>query len=51
MKLAGHSDFKTTHKYYLAVTDDLIERAREANDRGLCKKMVQIGANGVLAYK
>jgi len=46
MRLAGHSDFRTTHKYYLAVNDNLKERAREATDRGLCKKLVQIGAKG-----
>ena len=23
MKLAGHADFKTTHQFYLAVSDDL----------------------------
>ena len=30
MKLAGHSDFATTHKFYPAVADDLVARAREA---------------------
>jgi integrase len=30
MKLAGHSDFATTHRFYLAVADDLVARAREA---------------------
>jgi len=47
MKLAGHSDFRTTHKYYLAVVDNLKDRAREVIDRGLCKKLVQIGARRV----
>ena len=28
MKLAGHSDFATTHRFYLAVADDLVARAR-----------------------
>jgi hypothetical protein len=51
MRLAGHSDFRTTHKYYLAVADDLKERAREVTVRGLCKKLVQIGARSVLAFK
>ena len=45
MKLAGHADFKTTHKFYLAVADDLKDRARKASARGLCQKLVQIGAN------
>ena len=30
MTLAGHSDFATTHRFYLAVADDLVTRAREA---------------------
>ena len=29
MTLAGHSNFETTHKFYLAVADDLMERARK----------------------
>ena len=44
MKLAGHADFKTTHRFYLRVKDDLVARAREATARGLCQKLVQIGA-------
>ncbi len=48
MTLAGHADFKTTHQFYLAVTDDLQQRARAATAKGLCKKLVQIGANAVL---
>jgi hypothetical protein len=31
MKLAGHSDFATTHRFYLAVRRDLLERARAAS--------------------
>jgi integrase len=30
MQLAGHSDFSTTHRFYLAVRTDLINRARAA---------------------
>lgn len=45
MKLAGHADFKTTHKYYLAVRDDLVDRARLATARGLCRKLVHFGAH------
>lgn len=30
MTLAGHSDFATTHRFYLAVADDLVARARQA---------------------
>jgi integrase len=30
MKLAGHSDFATTHRFYLAVRRDLLDKARVA---------------------
>jgi len=30
MNLAGHADFDTTHRFYLAVREDLTDRAREA---------------------
>jgi len=49
MTLAGHADFKTTHKFYLAIADDLKERARRATARGLCQKLVQIGARRDIA--
>jgi integrase len=29
-QLAGHSDFSTTHRFYLAVRRDLVDRARAA---------------------
>jgi len=48
MTLAGHSSFATTHRFYLAVSDDLIHRARISTAQGLRKKVVQIGADGVL---
>jgi len=41
MRLAGHADFKTTHRYYLRVRDDLVDRAREATARGLCQNLLQ----------
>jgi len=44
MHLAGHANFATTHRYYLKVRDDLLHRARQATARGLCQKLVQIGA-------
>ena len=31
MILAGHASFDTTHKFYLAVRDDIIDRARQAS--------------------
>ena len=29
MRLAGHADFATTHRFYLAIADDLLDRACE----------------------
>ena len=45
MVLAGHSSFATTHDFYLAVADDLVDRARVASAQGLRQKLVQIGAD------
>ena len=36
MKLAGHSDFQTTHRFYLAVRRDLVDRARRASVAAMC---------------
>ncbi len=33
MKLAGHANFSTTHRFYLRVRNDLIDRARQASTR------------------
>jgi len=41
MKLAGHSDFKTTHQYYLAVADDLLDRARKVTAQVLGKNLAR----------
>ena len=41
MKLAGHADFRTTHRFYLRVRDDLVHRARRTTSRGLCRKLLQ----------
>ena len=35
MTLAGHSSFATTHAFYLAVADDLVDRARKAAEASL----------------
>lgn len=43
MVLAGHATFATTHKFYLAVADDLIHRARIATAQGLRQKLVHFG--------
>ena len=32
MELAGHSDFATTHRFYLAVRRDLLDRARRVSE-------------------
>ena len=42
MKLASHAYFSTTHKFYLAVVGDLIDRARVAADVGLGQKLCRI---------
>ena len=31
MRLVSHSKFETSHKFYLAVYHDLVDRAREAS--------------------
>jgi integrase len=41
MRLAGHANFATTHRYYLRVRDDLVDRAREATAHGLCQNLLQ----------
>jgi integrase len=43
MVLAGHASFATTHKFYLAVADDLVRRARVATAKGLRQKLVRFG--------
>jgi hypothetical protein len=45
MTLAGHSSFATTHQFYLAVADDLVDRARLATPQGLCKKLADFGTH------
>ncbi len=42
MRIAGHSDFRTTHKYYLAVKDDLVSRAREVAAKKGCLNLSHI---------
>jgi integrase len=41
MTLAGHSNFETTHKFYLAVADDLMERARRATTHQVSRELLQ----------
>ena len=42
MTLAGHSSFATTHRFYLAVADDLVDRARVAAEQGVGKDLAHI---------
>jgi integrase len=37
MKLAGHTSFATTHKYYLKVDDDSVDRARRASAQAMSR--------------
>ncbi len=37
MKLAGHTSFETTHKYYLKVRDDAVARARKASAQAMSR--------------
>ena len=39
MTLAGHSNFSTTHKFYLAVADDLVGRARQATTHQVSQEL------------
>jgi integrase len=41
MSLAGHAKFSTTHKFYLAIADDLIDRARKATAQEFNPKILQ----------
>jgi len=42
MKLAGHSNFSTTHRFYLRVRDDMIDRARRASTRATSPNLARI---------
>lgn len=42
MTLAGHASFSTTHQFYLAVANDLVDRARRATAQSLSQKLLQI---------
>jgi len=49
--LAGHSSFATTHKFHLAVADDLVHRARFATVQGLHQKLVHFGAHTIFVHQ
>jgi len=40
MKMAGHSSFETTHRFYLRVCEDVLERTRRASEQFLKSKTV-----------
>jgi hypothetical protein len=41
MRLAGHSKYDTTLRYYLAVKDDLVSKARQAIKHKVSKEMLK----------
>jgi integrase len=41
MHLAGHADFQTTHRFYLAVREDLLDRTREITQATLVANLLQ----------
>ncbi|MFC1636799.1 tyrosine-type recombinase/integrase [Planctomycetota bacterium] len=41
MTLAGHANFATTHEFYLAVADDLVDRARQATTHQVSQELLQ----------
>lgn len=47
MVLAGHSNFATTHEFYLAVADDLVDRARRATAQSINDNLLQICCSSV----
>ena len=51
MVLAGHSNFDTTHQFYLAVASDLVARARRIQADVLSQNLVHFGAVGVFSEK
>ncbi|MFC1604585.1 hypothetical protein ACFL5F_06105 [Planctomycetota bacterium] len=41
MILAGHADFKTIHEFYLAVKDDLVDRATQVASRAVGQNLAR----------
>lgn len=42
MRLAGHSSFETTHRFYLAIQPDLYKRTRQANTASIGESLARI---------
>jgi integrase len=40
MNLAGHAEFETTHRFYLAIREDLLQRARRATTHAMNNSFV-----------
>jgi hypothetical protein len=51
MVLAGHSNFATTHEFYLAVADDLVDRARRASATTINQNLLQICCSSAYSPK
>jgi hypothetical protein len=51
MVITSHASFTTTHEFYLAVADDLINHAREATEKGLRQKIVAFWCRYILKQK
>ena len=41
MTIAGHSSFETTHKFYLAINNDYLVKAKRANSNELGRVLVE----------
>jgi len=41
MTLAGHASFDTTNRFYLAVRDDLVDRARQASEQAMGRDLAR----------
>jgi len=41
MLLAGHASFETTHRFYLAIQEDLTDRARQASERAVGQNLAR----------
>jgi len=37
MTMAGHASFETTHRFYLAVREDLLDRTRLASSKAMAE--------------
>ncbi len=51
MILAGHARFATTHKFYLAVADDLVHCATAATTQSLRQKLMYFGAYPIFDHR